>query len=192
MVRTYLFTKPQSLGQEFIDKCICFFPDWRKEQMLSFKFLQGQIENAVSYLLLVKALKDLALFNGMPRFEYNEYGKPFLQNYPGLFFSLSHCKNGIACVLSDKNVGIDIEAVERKTDERLIRYACCDRECREIFSSSDPAQTFMEYWTKKEALVKYLGTGINTATIKDILSRSDVKISTQIVDGCVVSTCLPL
>lgn len=192
MVRTYLFTKPQLLGQEFIDKCICFFPEWRKEQMLSFKFLQGQIENAVSYLLLVKALKDLGLFNGMPQFEYNEHGKPFLQNYPGLFFSMSHCRQGIAVAVSDSNIGIDIEAVDRRVDEKLIRYACSTGECADIFSQPDPAQTFMEYWTKKEALFKYIGTGINTETIHHILSRTDVKISTQTVDGCVVSTCLPL
>lgn len=192
MVKTYLFTGLQSLGQEFIDKCICFFPEWRREQMLSFKFLQGKIENAVAYLLLVKALKDLGMLAGMPQFEYNAHGKPFLKDYPGLFFSLSHCKRGVVCVVSDSNVGVDIECVERNADEKLIRYVCNAQECNAIFSSADPALSFMEYWTKKEAVVKYLGTGIDTGTIKEILSDNSVRCTTHIVDGCVVSTCLPL
>ena len=192
MIKTYLFTKPQSLGQEFIDKCICFFPEWRRKQMLSFKFLQGKIENAVAYLLLVKALKDLGMLAGMPQFEYNEHGKPFLKNYPGVFFSLSHCKAGIVCVVSTSDIGVDIECMERKVDEKLIRYVCNPQECQTIFSATSPEQKFLEYWTRKEALSKYLGTGIDTETIKDILSRNDVDFTTVATDGCVISTCFPL
>lgn len=38
---------------------------------------------------------------------YNEYGKPYLDN--GLYFNISHSKNVIVCVISDREVGIDIE-----------------------------------------------------------------------------------
>ena len=46
-------------------------------------------------------------------FEYNEYGKPFI-NYPtNLHLSISHSGNWITCIVDDNPVGIDVEEIKQ-------------------------------------------------------------------------------
>ena len=41
-------------------------------------------------------------------------GKPYLSNYPFVHFNLSHCDKGVACMISDSAVGIDITSVKKE------------------------------------------------------------------------------
>ena len=88
---------------------------------------------------------------------YNEFGKPYLPDGP--YFSLSHCKNGIAVAMDTQPIGIDIESY-RDVSLELIAHTMNQTEQDEINASEDPIKTFTEFWTRKEAYVKYLGTGI--------------------------------
>ena len=56
--------------ERLVSECSSFFPKWRKEQMLKFKFLKGRLQNALGYLLLVYALKQEGVFKELPDFEY--------------------------------------------------------------------------------------------------------------------------
>ena len=93
----------------------------------------------------------------MPTFLYNEHGAPYLEDGP--YFSISHCKQGIAVVVSDSPVGIDIEGM-RKVDDGLVRKTMNTQEQAQIAAAANPEQEFIRLWTRKEAYVKMLGTGI--------------------------------
>ena len=93
----------------------------------------------------------------------------------GLHFSLSHCKEGVCCAISDRPVGIDIESANRKISESVIRYAMDEGEQTLIGQSDDPGRTFLRLWTQKEAVLKRLGTGIRD-DMRDILSRQPYAI----------------
>lgn len=137
--------------------------------MLKFKFLRGRLQNALGYLLLIYALRQEGVFKELPDFEYNEHGKPFLKNYDGIYFSISHCNDAVAVVISEKPVGIDIEETI-KVKESLVDFVCNDDEKRTIFQSPDAGEAFSILWTQKEAVFKCIGTGI-TDEIKDILKN---------------------
>lgn len=123
----------------------------RRETALRYKHTFGQWTTLQSWLML----REL----GLPDkpWSYNDYGKPFLPDGP--YFSLSHCKTGIAVAIDTQPIGIDIESY-RDVSPELIEHTMNQSEQDQINASDDPIRTFTELWTRKEAYVKYLGTGI--------------------------------
>ena len=129
----------------------------RRNEALGYKHLFGQFSCLKSWLMLEALLRPMGIQD--LEMTYNEHGKPFLKHYPEIHFNLSHCKNGIAVVTSLSPVGIDIESF-RKGSLSLINKTMNPNEAEWIRSSSDPTETFTQFWTKKEAVVKLRGTGI--------------------------------
>ena len=146
----------------------------RREEASRFKHLFGQFACLKSYVMLREMLEEWGLSHPFV-FEKNEHGKPFLRDYPEVFFNLSHCKNGIAVAVSDAPIGIDIESY-RNVSDSLIRYTMNEEECQLIFGSDDPVRVFTEYWTKKEAVFKLRGTGI-THDLHGLLSGDEVVVT---------------
>ena len=131
----------------------------RREQALRYAHTFGQFCCLKSYEMLT------ALLASTPSFLYNEYGAPYLENGP--YFSISHCKQGIAVAVSETPIGIDIEAI-RPFNEGLMRKTMNSEEQTYILSSLNPEIEFIRLWTQKEAYVKMQGTGI-IADMHDIL-----------------------
>ena len=104
----------------------------------------------------------------MAGWEYNEYGKPFLPNGP--YFSISHCKEGIAVVTDDRPLGIDIESI-RSADKALIERTMNAEEQAYIAKATDGERAFIRLWTQKEAVVKAQGIGIESfEQLQNVLS----------------------
>ena len=131
----------------------------RREQALRYAHTFGQFCCLKSYEMLT------VLLASTPSFLYNEYGAPYLENGP--YFSISHCKRGIAVAVSETPIGIDIEAI-RPFNEGLMRKTMNSEEQTHILSSLNPEIEFIRLWTRKEAYVKMQGTGI-IADMHDIL-----------------------
>ena len=150
-------------------------PEWRRKQVLAYKNDMGRRQSLLAYRLLCQGLREEYGIMEQPTFVYNEHGKPSLALPPtggdgeGLYFSLSHCKEGVCCAISDKPVGIDIESASRKISDSVIRYSMNEGEQTLIRESDDPQRTFLRLWTQKEAVLKRLGTGIRD-DMRDILS----------------------
>ena len=164
-------------------------PEWRRKQVLAYKNDMGRRQSLLAYRLLCQGLREEYGIMEQPTFVYNEHGKPSLALPPtggnasqalalgslrrrkgeGLYFSLSHCKEGVCCAISDRPVGIDIESASRKISDSVIRYSMNEGEQTLIRESDDPQRTFLRLWTQKEAVLKRLGTGIRD-DMRDILS----------------------
>ena len=84
-----------------------------------------------------------------------ENGKPYLQTLDNanLFFSVAHTKEYLFIAFSDKNIGIDAENLTRLTNYQAIIKKFTPEEQNQIQSNSD----FLQYWTAKEATIKWLG-----------------------------------
>lgn len=159
----YVFTGINRLPDDFIDTCKCFLPKWRLNKMMSYRHLFDRKLSAVAYLVLVYALKNEGYLKALPEFDYHTNGKPFLANYPDIYFNISHSRKAVACILSDSEVGVDIEIVGEYDDE-LATAICNDEEYQWVTASSDltqRARKFTELWTQKESIVKWRGTGID-------------------------------
>ena len=95
---------------------------------------------------------------------YDRNNKPWIQGNP-LFFNISHTREAFAFVISKyKRVGVDLEKVDRKIDLVSISKRFFSREESEYIleSQRDSTDRFFLLWTRKEALLKALGTGIIT------------------------------
>lgn len=85
-----------------------------------------------------------------------QHGKPVLPGGPG--FSLTHAGDlvGVA-VHPDGAVGLDVEQVRELGDlPAMAAHVCSPQE------SAPDADAFFALWTRKEALLKAVGTGLST------------------------------
>ena len=167
-----VFDDMEVITPEEVQRLLPLVSDERREDALRYKHLFGQFACLKSYVMLREILESMGLSHPF-HFGHNEHGKPFLLDYPEVHFNLSHCKNGIAVVLSDEPVGIDIESY-REASDSLLRYTMNEDECRIIRESDDPTRAFTEYWTKKEAVFKLRGTGITTGGLHGLLDGDEL------------------
>ncbi len=92
-------------------------------------------------------------------FAATETGKPYLPDQ-NLHISLTHSGSLVLCAVSDSPVGIDAEKLRPVNPGVKEKYFT---EKERMYIESDASKRdarFFEIWTKKEAYVKMLGTGL--------------------------------
>jgi 4'-phosphopantetheinyl transferase len=150
---------------------------WKIEKMGPMDLLSSQeIDRAKSithpearniFLKSRTALRDLAAqYSGKnPKdleIHLSPNGKPFFPNLSDLFFNISHSSEGLAIAFSRREIGLDIEKINRPRSHLSI--------AKRFFSKSETAwleadangsaELFMKIWTAKEAMLKLSGDGI--------------------------------
>lgn len=145
----------------------------RREKALRFKHEQGRRECVAAYLLLKKALREEYAIDENPLLAEREGGKPYIVGREDIHFNFSHCREAVVCVVSNEEVGVDVERI-RPYNDGLARYVFNDDEYDVVKSSANPALEFTKLWTMKEALLKLTGEGI----------RDDLKQALLGVDAC--------
>ena len=161
-----------------LDAALAEISDQRREQAVRFKHELGQRLCVLAYRLLKQGLNEVYGIEENPIFEYNEHGKPSIVGHPEICFNLSHCKEAAVCAISDWPVGVDVESV-RSFNDSLVRYTMNDEEVRQIETAEDRAVAFIRLWTKKEAALKLIGTGISK-DMKQVLNQEGLDFETFI------------
>ena len=133
----------------------------RREEALRYVHTHGRYCCLKSYTMLLELIGAVSptLDYTCPEFAFNEHGKPGIPGREDLQFSISHTKNAIAVALSGEPVGIDIEQI-KPASEALIAKTMNAAEQQTIAASARPDAAFIALWTRKEAVLKLLGTGI--------------------------------
>ena len=188
-----------AITSEELEAAIASLPSWRREKALRFKHRQGRLECAFSYLLLCQALRETYGITQQPSFSLGAHGKPELSfaqsGFPalspssppssplegirgGLHFNLSHCRSALACVVSSRPVGIDVECIGRY-NESLARYVLSPEEFALVSSAPDPQILFTRLWTQKEAIVKLTGRGIDDDLPNLLFKYNNVSLHTE-------------
>ena len=153
------------------EKALPLLSRQRREQALKFKYELGRKTCAAAYLLLREGLRKEYGILEPPVFEYGEHGKPMLSGYPHIHFNISHCREAVLVVVSDRPVGADVECI-REYKDSLVRYTMNDAEIARIEQSDHPEVAFIRLWTMKEAKLKLSGRGI-TDNMKDVLDGTE-------------------
>ena len=114
----------------------------------------------------------LAQFGGIAaadwRFVTGRFGKPAVDPALGcswLHFNLSHTRGMAACVvMRDVEVGVDVEALDRRRDVQGIadRFFVAE-EVRLIELAEEKHAAFLRLWTMKESVMKATGQGFDLA-----------------------------
>ena len=137
----YLFDKIDSFSDELFWRSVKVIPAERAQKALTFRYMIDRKLSVIAYLLLAYGIKkEYGIFEKLI-FEYRENEKPYLKNYPNIFFNISHCKYGVVCAISNTEVGIDMEAVGYY-DEGVAKYICNDREYNSLANSTNQALDF--------------------------------------------------
>lgn len=162
---------------------IAMLPRWRQDVVMRYKFESGRRESALAFRLLQQMLCEFnpSINVNDIEFDVNEHGKPSLRGHHDVHFNISHCKLAVACAVSDRPIGIDVECTGRYKHD-LAAYCMSAEEVEWIEEGDDADVRFTKLWTQKEALVKLLGTGI-TDDIKTILAKYDGQVDYTIEYG---------
>ena len=174
-----IFDDMTQCSEQEIARLLPLVSPQRREQALRYTHTFGQYCCLKSYEMLTALLASTPYtLHSTPSFLYNEHGAPYLAVGP--YFSISHCKQGIVVAVSETPIGIDIEAI-RPLNEGLLQKAMNPQEQAQIAAAANPEQEFIRLWTRKEAYVKMLGTGI-ISDMHLILHNTDALQWHEIVD----------
>lgn len=81
-----------------------------------------------------------------------------------LDFSLSHSDDlMLIAMTSDGQIGADIECYGHPGTDEPVWETLCTREAEWVSAQADPYHAFLRLWTRKEAIVKALGSGLPDA-----------------------------
>ncbi|MDT2010941.1 4'-phosphopantetheinyl transferase family protein [Carnobacterium divergens] len=136
----------------------------RKSQITNFVNQLDKKRSIVAGLLLRKML--YCNFNLNPselEFAIYRNGKPILVNNPCVFFNISHSNEFVACSVSSKPIGIDIEKIEDSNIDS-IATVLHENEKQCIASKNnykEKRDLFFKIWTLKEAFSKKIGLGLS-------------------------------
>ena len=101
------------------------------------------------------------------QFQEGVYGKPSLIHAGSCAFNMSHSQDVALIVMaSSGEIGVDIEVLRPMPDAlALARQNFNDSECDELLASPPPDQSlaFLRGWTRKEACLKAIGSGLSIA-----------------------------
>lgn len=99
-------------------------------------------------------------------------GKPYIDG-KSIFLGVTHTDDTLLIAVSENcSFGIDAEASERHIERprKLAEKYFSQSEFDYISKNNYSGKSFLEIWTKKEAYVKYLGTGLSDISKFDTFS----------------------
>ncbi len=122
-------------------------------------------DSSLSKAGMLLALDALDEFNALP-LKYLVSGKP-VSSRDDVYLSISHTNTIAVCAVSNKPVGVDVEAANRPISQRVVsRFSAHEREIAER-----SAVDRVKIWIAKEALAKCEDIGITKAIDIDIVGK---------------------
>ncbi len=133
------------------------------ERMRRFRFREDQLQFATSHANIRRILSAyLTCQPHLLEFASTSLGKPYLVDAP-VHFNLSHTSRlGILAVSCETHVGVDIETIRPiEADVALAHFST--RELSDLEHLPEPVwlRGFYNCWTRKEAILKAEGIGLN-------------------------------
>lgn len=146
----------------YLQHDIWFLSKEELNKSLAFKSNKDRERYMVGKIYLRKILsKYLKIPPDWLKFKYNEFNKPFLDEYPEFKFNISYSRDYVLIALDKRfELGVDIVYMENKNYlYYLNRNKMTDNEIGFITQSETPKELFYRFWTRKEALLKAVGIG---------------------------------
>ncbi|MCQ2387339.1 MAG: 4'-phosphopantetheinyl transferase superfamily protein [Clostridia bacterium] len=147
-------------GENF-SKYYQFLSDYRKNKINGIKGDKDKLLSLGAGVLLDFALKKYNLNEKDMEYSFNDNNKPYFFSYPFIFFNISHSKEKVVLVVSDIEVGCDIEYIKNANLSMAKRFFS-EYENKYLFSLEESARNreFFKLWVAKESVVKACGKGL--------------------------------
>lgn len=197
MVKAYYIKKDTgTVGEDELSLMLSALPKERREKVLRFRFREGKVLSALSWLLLCHLLEREDIHHGPFEVVNGKNEKPLVKD-DIFFFNISHTKGAVLAAAGFSPVGADIQIVEEKY-EPVAKRVLSPSELSLVKHSSKPEREFTRLWTLKESYIKYTGEGISgleNAPDFSIFNKTGGRLSdgpsflTAEGDGLFISTC---
>ncbi len=156
MIYTYFSACDFLQEQALYDKALGSISFYRQEAVHRCKKNSDKYRALCASLLLSFALfKHYGLRECELAYSFGENGRPYLPQYPQIFFNISHSGNMALLSIGDKPCGADAEKI-RKVNKKIAEKYFNNEE--KAYAVTD--EKLLEIWTLKEAVLKAAGTGI--------------------------------
>ena len=104
---------------------------------------------------------------GQLEFGEGPFGKPYLRNVVGCAFNLSHSEDlAVVLIAAQGEIGVDVEMLRPMPDAQALaerNFSRAECVCLRAFRPSDRDHAFLTGWTRKEACLKAIGSGLSIA-----------------------------
>lgn len=127
--------------------------------------------------------------------EKNEFGKPYLKENP-FYFNLSKSKEFFCILISNLECGVDMEVIRDVENMRVVADIHFHSAEKTYCETGEFNERFLIVWTRKEALLKAVGTGltddlskINTLEDSIKLNNLNFQINTEKNAQFIISSC---
>jgi phosphopantetheinyl transferase len=145
--------------------------------------LEGRTGHETGQILLTKLWQE-NFDSPLPQIRVTDRGKPYFPDSPW-HFSISHTKRRAFCVLSQENVGIDAEEIDRDINLRLAVKILSPAEKEQFDAAQDKRLALLQYWVLKEAAAELSGQGLKGYPNHTVFSLEDPRVFKT--DGCIVA-----
>jgi 4'-phosphopantetheinyl transferase len=165
--------KEEPIG--LVEAIISDFPVVLQDRIRLFRRWQDAYSTVVGRLLLNKGLKNFGFLSPVD-VQYTDRGKPHLGHH-SIRFNISHSGEFVVCALTNTgwDLGIDIEEIK---NINVSDFGSIWTEEEEIAIRMKGVSKFYDYWTRKEAIIKADGRGLNLS-----LNSIDVRSSEVFLEG---------
>ena len=148
----------QPLAKDVFAALVAQLPPEMQDKVAAFQRWEDAHAALLSKHILRYALKENGQAHTLGTMQYTAQSRPYFPG--GDDFNISHTNKIVVCAFANCNkIGIDIER-RVPLDIDIYRQQFSDAEWDHIHRSSDSLQTFYEYRTAKEAVLKASGTGL--------------------------------
>ena len=145
-------------------------PEERRKKIDAFRPESSRRQSLAAGVLLQEACRRFGIAGADGSVVLQDRGKPVFAARPEVHFNLSHSGERAMCIISPCEAGCDVERIQK-----LLWPVA-----RRVFSASEQAELarceaegrgeemFCRLWTRKESLIKALGSGFYEENIPDL------------------------
>lgn len=152
------------ISEEKLKELCLLIDSEKKNRVEKFVNKKDKIRTVIGEILVRTIIvENLKIDNKYIRFNKNQYGKPYLKEYPNFNFNISHSGDYVLCAIDDKPIGVDVEEVKSIECEEIAKNFFTVKEFDYIINQDMKFKLdrFYEIWTLKESYIKCCGQGLS-------------------------------
>lgn len=177
MVYVYYYRySEKKMEAEVFSSLIQQLPTSLKLQVSKYRRWQDRQRSLIGKILLTKGLYSFGHAFSIKNLRYTKFQRPYLNS--SIDFNISHAGDYTLCTISTTSkVGIDIEK-SQCIDINDFESQFSALELSRLKKAENSCHEFFKLWTKKEALLKATGTGLNVP-----LNKINIENNKVVLDG---------
>lgn len=179
MTRIYIADVSCLSDEKIFNELYLQVSQYRQAKVDRLRFMKDKKLSLGVGILFKKACLDFDIPYEKTKIIFGEYGKPAFEN--NVKFNLSHSGTKVMCVMSEYEVGCDVEQI-RKVNMKIAKRYFSDAEYAFIMNSQTEGKkmdAFYRIWTLKESYIKCTGDGLSLPLKNFSVSLDGVYVLSQ-------------